>query len=81
MGRDEDKELAELDTSFNLMVGDIKAGVEYERIKLKDKTWKESDPEGFKKDMEKMCKDMFHDNWQIEYEAMLKQEFPEEFSN
>jgi hypothetical protein len=81
MGRDEDKELAELDTSFSLMVGDTKAGLEYEQIKLKDKSWKQRDPEGFKKDMEEMCKSMFGDNWQVEYEAMLKEEFPEEFSH
>jgi len=30
--------------------------------------------------MENMCKQMFGEKWQIEYEAMLREEFPEEFS-
>ena len=39
------------------------------------------DPDGFKKDMEKMCKAMFGDNWEVEYNAMLREEFPEEFED
>jgi hypothetical protein len=40
--------------------------------------WKTKDPEGYKKDMEEMCKKIFGDQWQFEYELMLKEEFPED---
>ncbi|MDQ7784521.1 MAG: hypothetical protein RDU20_16670 [Desulfomonilaceae bacterium] len=79
MGGNEDKDLEELDKSFSLLSGNTKAGLEYEQLKLKDEAWKQTDPEGFKRDMETMCKTMFRDNWKIEYEAMLREEFPEEY--
>jgi hypothetical protein len=79
MGSNDSKDLAELDKSFNLLAGNTKAGLEYEQLKLKDDVWKRTDPEGYKKDMEDMCKSMFGDTWEIEYAAMLREELPEEF--
>ena len=79
MGNDDDGSFADLDKSFQLLSGNIEAGIQHEHQKMQDRLWKETDPEGYKKDMERMCKAMFGDNWQPEYEAMLKEEFPEEF--
>lgn len=79
MAKDDNDALAELDKSFQLLSGKIEAGVEYEHRKIQDRLWKETDPEGYKNDMEHMCKAMFGENWRAEYEAMLKEEFPEEF--
>ena len=81
MAGDEERDLAELDASFNLLVGNTKAGLAYEEIKRQDGQWKTSDPEGYKKDMEDLCKSVFPDNWEIEYEAMLREEFPEDFDD
>jgi hypothetical protein len=73
-------ELAEIDEALSLL--NRKKGMEAacKEARDRDKEWKERDPEGYKKDMENMCKQMFGEKWQIEYEAMLREEFPEEFS-
>jgi hypothetical protein len=57
------------------------AEAQYEERRKKEQEWKKRDPEGYKKDMEKLCRDMFGDRWEIEYKAMLKEEFPEEFED
>lgn len=77
--KDKDKISAEIDDAFNLMTVDALSQGRYERTKTQDREWKKNDPEGYKKDMEKMCRTMFGDGWEIEYEAMLREEFPEEF--
>ncbi len=78
MSSDEMKDLAELDKSFSLLAGNTKAGLEYEQLKLKDDMWKRTDPKGYRKDMEDMCKAMFGEAWETEYKAMLREEFPDE---
>ena len=80
-GYDEKKALEELEKGFRLLVTDPVSEAAHEQLKKRDLEWKERDPEGYKKDMEKMCKKMFGDQWRIEYEAMLQEEFPEEFRN
>ncbi len=79
MGRNDGKDLEDLDKSFSLLAGNTKAGLEYEQLKLKDEAWKRADPEEYKKEMEDMCKAMFGETWETEYEAMVKEEFPEGF--
>lgn len=73
-----DNELAQLEDDFNLLMGDAKKQTAYEERKLGDKQWKETNPEEYKRDMAEMCKAMFGDKWEIEYTAMLREEFPEE---
>lgn len=77
---DKDKTMAELDEAFNLLNVDLVAQSQYERIKARDRDWKRADPEGYKADLEKMCRAMFGGQWEIEYDAMLREEFPEEFT-
>jgi len=77
---DEDKSIAEIDKAFNLMTVDPLSQAFHEKAKAKDRDWKNSDPESYKKELEKMCRTMFGDQWEIEYEAMLREEFPEEFA-
>jgi len=76
---DEDRSIAEIDKAFNLMTVDPLSQAFHEKAKAKDRDWKNSAPEAYKKDMEKMCRTMFGDQWEIEYEAMLREEFPDEF--
>jgi hypothetical protein len=77
---DVEKELAELEKSFAILGRDAKAAAGQEIQRVRDEEWKTRDPEGYKKDMEKMCKEMLGENWRPTYEAMLREEFPEEFS-
>lgn len=79
MSHDDDKAIEDLDRSFGLLLDKPSAAVEHERMKRNDREWKEKDPIGYKRDMEAMCKEMFGDRWLVEYEAMLREEFPEEF--
>lgn len=75
--RDDDI-LKDLDKSFNMLKTDPASEAAYETLKSKDLEWKLNDPDGYKKDMENMCKEMFGDKWEVEYKAMLAEEFPEE---
>jgi hypothetical protein len=75
---DDKKALEDLEKSFMLLTTDPLSQAAYEQRRAQDLRWKERDPEGYKKDMEKMCREMFGDGWQIQYEAMLREEFPEE---
>lgn len=75
----DDENLSEIDEAFTLMNRNPGAEAAYKEANNRDKEWKARDPEGYKKDMENMCKQMFGDKWQIQYEAMLREEFPEEF--
>ncbi len=76
------KGLDEIEQAFQMMSAHSdKAGVAFEQLKRDDAEWKARDPEGYKKDMEEMCKSMFGDDWEAEYTAMLREEFPEEFSS
>lgn len=79
MSTDEDKALADLDNSFDLLGRDPLSQANYEKARQNDRQWKERDPIGYKQDMEKMCKQMCGDNWEAEYEALLREEFPEDF--
>jgi len=77
---DQDNDLAEIDEAFGLINRNRAKEAASNEARGRDKKWKARDPEGYKKDMENMCKQMFGEKWQIEYEAMLREEFPEEFS-
>jgi len=77
---DQDNDLAEIDEAFGLINRNRAMEAACNEARGRDKKWKARDPEGYKKDMENMCKQMFGEKWQIEYEAMLREEFPEEFS-
>jgi len=78
---DDEKILAELNKGFDMLTTDPASEAQYVELKGRDEEWKKKDPDGFKKDMEKMCKAMFGDNWEVEYNAMLREEFPEEFED
>ena len=78
---DDEKIRAELDKSFNLLTTDPLSEAEHEKLKARDREWKKDDPEAYKKDMENMCKAMFGNDWEMEYTAMLREEFPEEFQD
>ncbi len=75
---DEDRSIADLDKSFNLLTTTPEEQAAYEEHQDKEVEWKTTDPKGYKKDMEKMCREMFGDKWKMEYEAMLAEEFPED---
>jgi hypothetical protein len=79
MSTDDEKALADLDNSFDLLRRDPLSQAQYETLKKNDVEWKRRDPVGYKKDLEKMCRGMCGDNWEAEYEALLREEFPEEF--
>jgi len=77
-GKDDDKDLAELETSFDFLgarPGAMTATLDHRR---QDHEWKKNDPEGYKKDLEQMCKAMCGDKWEAEYQALLSEEFSEE---
>lgn len=78
MSAEDDKALAELDKNFDLLTSDPRSEAAYEMMKKRDEEWKQRDPEGYKKDMENMCKDMCGENWEAEYQALLREEFPDE---
>ena len=78
---DDEKILAELNKGFDMLTTDPASEARYEELRGRDEEWKKKDPDGFKKDMEKMCKAMFGDKWEVEYNAMLREEFPEEFED
>jgi hypothetical protein len=73
----DEKELAQLDEDFKLLLADAKGRAAHDGLKLRDKEWKEKDPESYKQDMADMCKAMFGERWEVEYKAMLLEEFPE----
>lgn len=80
MTTDDDKALEELDKNFDLLTSDPQSVALYETMKKRDEEWKKIDPEGYKKDMENMCKEMCGENWEAEYELLLREEFPEDFA-
>jgi hypothetical protein len=79
MGCNDDKTVDELNKDFDLLLTNPSSAVNLERMKRDSKEWKLKDPVGYKKDMENMCKEMLGDAWLPEYEALLREEFPEEF--
>ena len=76
---DKETGIEDLDEAFDLLETPPKVQAALEALRKDDKNWKFTDPEAYKKDMEAMCKSMFGERWQTEYEAMLKEEFPEEY--
>ncbi|MBI5571302.1 MAG: hypothetical protein HY914_15265 [Desulfomonile tiedjei] len=79
MGRDDDKTIKELDKNFELLLTNASGAANLQRMKQDDRIWRVKDPIGYKKDMEDMCRAMFGEAWLVEYEALLRDEFPEEF--
>jgi len=77
---DEDKALLDLDKALAMLGPSSKAGVAEQLRKARDDEWKRNDPEGYKADMEQMCKAMFGDDWRPAFEAMMREEFPEEYA-
>lgn len=75
---DEKKTIADLDKAFDLLTVDPLSEAQHQRMKLKDEDWKRTNPESYKQDMKKMCQEMFGDRWELEYDAMLREEFPDE---
>jgi hypothetical protein len=75
---DDKKVIADLDKSFDLLTTDPLAEAQYQNLKLKDEDWKRTNPDSYKEDMKNMCRAMFGDHWEIEYDAMLREEFPHE---
>jgi hypothetical protein len=69
----------DLDEAFRLLTDPAAKNMDYESLKRNDRKWKETDPDSYKKDMEQMCRDMFGENWKVQYEAMLKEEFPDDY--
>lgn len=69
--------MEELDKGFELLTDPAGAIPEVEEARNRERDWKQNDPEGYKADMVKMCKEMFGDRWEVEYQAMLEEEFPE----
>jgi hypothetical protein len=80
MSAEDDRALAQLDKDFDLLKTGPRSEAAYEMLKKRDSEWKEQDPEGYKKDMENMCREMCGDKWEAEYVALLREEFPEEFA-
>lgn len=76
---DQDNGFAGIQESFRLLNDPALGEYEHQEHKRRDREWKLNDPDGYKKDMEQMCKEMFGDKWEEEYQAMLREEFPEEF--
>ncbi|MBM4326801.1 MAG: hypothetical protein FJ118_06515 [Deltaproteobacteria bacterium] len=76
--KDDERSFGELDKGFEMLELSPPVRLAYEEFKARDKLWKQRDPEGFKADLRKMCQEMFGDTWMVEYEAMLREEFPDE---
>jgi hypothetical protein len=74
---DEEKALAEIEEGLNLLGEKPTLEAARRDFFLAKEDWKTKDPEGYKKDMEEMCKKIFGDQWRVEYDLMLKEEFPE----
>ncbi len=80
MGKsNDDKQMTDLDKAFSLLTTTPQEEAAHEKHQAEQLQWKLTDPVGYKQDMEKMCREMFGDEWEAEYEAMLREEFPEEF--
>lgn len=76
----ERKGLEEIEEGFRLLNDPGTGDYAYEERKRRDQEWKRRDPDAYKKDMERMCREMFGNNWQVEYEAMIREEFPEDLA-
>ena len=76
---DEDNELEGIEEGLRLLNDPGHGNYEHEQRKRREEEWKLNDPDGYKKDMELMCREMFGDDWELEYEAMVREEFPDEF--
>ena len=74
----DDTDIKALDDAFGLLGSPAQMKRASEAVGRDDREWKASDPESYKKDMEEMCKAMFGDDWEAQYQAMLREEFPEE---
>jgi hypothetical protein len=76
---DDEKAIADLDKAFDLLTVDPAAEAQFQQMKKRDADWKRTNPDSYKEDMANMCRDMFGERWEIEYQAMLREEFPQEF--
>jgi hypothetical protein len=76
---DFDKSMNDLDKSFDMLETSPEERAAYDERKREEEDWKRTDPVSYKKDMEDMCRAMWGDKWRIHYEAMLREEFPEDF--
>lgn len=77
-GKDDDKELGELESTFDFLGARPGAMTATLDLRRQDLEWKNKDPDGYKKDLEEMCKAMCGDKWEDEYQALLLEEFPDE---
>jgi hypothetical protein len=74
---DDEKLAAEIDEGLKILGQGSSIEVVRREFRSVKQKWKESDPDSFKQDMEEMCKKIFGDQWEGEYQAMLKEEFPD----
>lgn len=73
------KALEDLEKSFRILESSPEQEFAADMKRKRDEEWKRDDPDGYRKDLERMCKEMFGDTWEIEYQAMLREEFPEQY--
>lgn len=73
------KALDDLEKSFRILDSSPEQEFASDMMRKRDEEWKRNDPEAYRKDLERMCKEMFGDNWEVEYQAMLREEFPEQY--
>lgn len=74
---DDEKFTAEIDEGFKILSEGTSIEAARREFISSKQSWKDNDPDSFKKDMEEMCKKIFGDQWEAEYQAMLQEEFPE----
>ncbi len=76
---EDDSPLGLLDQSLDMLTRRGRCLEAHREIKQRDLEWKITDPVGYKKDLEEMCRKIFGDQWEAQYQLLLREEFPEEF--
>ncbi len=76
---EDDSPLDLLEQSLNMLTRRGRCLEAHKEIRERDLGWKTTDPAGYKKDLEEMCRKIFGDQWEAEYLILLQEEFPEEF--
>ena len=76
--QDDENISAEIDEALGMLGRPTSIEVARRDFTAAKQDWKTKDPESYKKDMEEMCRKIFGDNWEVEYQLMLKEEFPED---
>jgi hypothetical protein len=68
-----------LDDNLNMLTRRGQCLAALKEMKVRDLEWKQTDPIAYKQDMQDLCRKIYGDAWQPQYEILMREEFPEQF--